>query len=37
MKFLDKVDDQFVTTVEYLELVTSDSGSAEDIKVFRDI
>ena len=37
VKFLDKVDDQFVTTVEYLDLVTSDSGSAEDIKVFRDI
>ena len=37
VKFLDKVDEQFVATVEYLDLVTPDSGSAEDIKVFRDI
>ena len=33
VKFLDKVDDKFVSTVEYLDLVTPDSGSAEDIKV----
>jgi hypothetical protein len=33
VKFLDKVDDKFVPTVEYLDLVTPDSGSAEDIKV----
>jgi hypothetical protein len=37
VKFLDKVDGEYVTTVEYLDLVTPDSGSAEDIKVFRDI
>ena len=37
VKFLYKVDGEFVTTVEYLDLVTPDSGSAEDIKVFRDI
>ena len=37
VKFLDNVDDQFVTMVEYLDLVTRDSGSAEDIKVFRDM
>lgn len=35
IKFLDKVDDQFVATVEYLDLITPNSGSAEDIKVFR--
>ena len=34
IKFLDKVDGQFVAMVEYLDLVTPDSGSAEDIKVF---
>ena len=34
IKFLDIVEDQFVETVEYLDLVTPDSGSAEDIKVF---
>ena len=33
VKFLDKVDDKFVPTVEYLDLVTPDSGSVEDIKV----
>ena len=37
VKFLDKVDEQFVATVEYLDLLTPDSGSAENIKVFRDI
>ena len=37
MKFLDNVDDQFVTMVEYLDLVTPDSGPVEDIKVFRDM
>ena len=37
VKFLDNVDDQFMTMVEYLDLVTPDSGSAEDIKVFRDM
>jgi hypothetical protein len=36
VKFLDKVDGQFVPTVEYLGLVTPDSGSAEDIKVSQD-
>jgi hypothetical protein len=34
VKFLDKVDGEYVTTVEYLDLVTPNSGSAEDIKVF---
>ena len=37
IKFLDEVDGQFVATVEYLDLVTPNSGSAEDIKVLRDI
>jgi hypothetical protein len=37
VKFLYKVDGEFMTTVEYLDLVTPDSGSAEDIKVFQDI
>ena len=35
IKFLDRVDNQFVATVEYLDLVTPDSGSAEDIKVSK--
>jgi hypothetical protein len=34
VKFLNMVDDQFVSTVEYLDLITPDSGSAENIKVF---
>ena len=33
-KFLDMVDDQFVPMVEYLDLLTPDSDSAENIKVF---
>jgi len=33
VEFLDKVDDKFVPMVEYLDLVTPDSGSTEDIKV----
>jgi len=37
IKFLDIIDDQFVATVEYLDLISPDSGSAEDIKVFQTI
>ena len=35
VKFLDNVDDQFVTMVEYLDLVTPDSGPVEDIHCFE--
>lgn len=35
VKFLEKVEGEFVTTVEYLDLVTPASGSAEDIKVCK--
>jgi len=33
VKFLDVVDGKFVSVVEYMDLVTPKSGSAEDIKV----
>lgn len=33
IKFLDYVDDKYIPTISYLDLVAPESGSAEDIKV----